>query len=128
MTEALRTAGLLLLLLFLCFILRSVGFKGAPLVATVGIVGIIGITASGIGRIFSHLTKNELIGDVIGETVSAALKLLGVGYVFGICADICRDLGEMGIASCALAVGRVEIFLLILPYIDELLGLVAELV
>lgn len=128
MSDSLRIAGLIFLLLFLTFVLRSVGFRGAALVATVGIIGVIGITASGIGRIFSHLTGSELIGDTVGETVSAALKLLGVGYVFGICADICRDLGELGIASCALAVGRVEIFLLILPYIDELLGLLRELV
>ncbi len=68
------------------------------------------------------------IADSAAEIIDGATKILGLGYVFGICSDVCRELGENGVANSILVVGRVEIFLATLPYLDTLLGLVRGLV
>ena len=68
------------------------------------------------------------IADSAAEIIDGATKILGLGYIFGICSDVCRELGENGVANSILVVGRVEIFLATLPYLDTLLGLVRGLV
>ena len=51
------------------------------------------------------------------------IKIMGVGYVFGIGADICRELGEGGVANALLGVGRVEILLICMPAFSEIFEL-----
>ena len=84
--------------------------------------------ASGLLRAVLHSVRD--IGAVAGlaEPVRAALKVLGLGYLYGICADVCRDLSEAGIAKAVEAVGRVEIVAVIMPYFEEIIKVGVELI
>ena len=50
----------------------------------------------------------------------SAIKVVGVGYCFGICSAVCEELGEKGIASMLTNVGKVETFLVVFPYFKEI--------
>lgn len=57
------------------------------------------------------------------EYLRTLWKAVGICYITGIAADICRDSGEQALASVAELWGRVSLLLLSLPMIDALLGL-----
>ncbi len=48
-------------------------------------------------------------------------KALGIALLTQICADICRESGESGLAGGVELTGKVEILLLCLPLMEELL-------
>ena len=55
------------------------------------------------------------------------LKALGIGMLTQVCADVCRDCGESGVANGVELLGKVEILLLCLPLIHHLLEVAQEL-
>jgi hypothetical protein len=63
----------------------------------------------------------------IADAADKAIRAVGLGYVFGFTSDICNSLGESTLASLVTAVGRVEIFLLALPYFVKTIELGMEL-
>ncbi len=127
MSEGMRLAAVPLILAFLVFMLREMGFRGAKPIAVVGITLLALAAAGRIGRLFEGLNFGG-ISETAGELTGAALKVVGVGYVFGFTADVCRDMGESCIASWVLAVGRVEILLLAMPYILRALELAGGMI
>ncbi len=56
----------------------------------------------------------------LSEPVRLVLKVLGVGYLTEIGADVCRELGAESLASRLSLFGRMEIFLLSLPSLEKL--------
>lgn len=50
-------------------------------------------------------------------------KAVGICYMTGIAADLCRDSGEQALASVAELWGRISLLLLTLPMMDSLLNL-----
>lgn len=144
MTPVMRVCAIALICAVLGLLLREAGFRGSRLVTLVGIVALLGIGASGLASILDFLTEvgadmstgsgtggaspGGEINAATGKIIDGATRIVGLGYVFGICSDVCRELGEIGVANSILVVGRVEIFLATLPYLDTLLGLVRGLV
>ncbi|MBP3437338.1 MAG: hypothetical protein J6K61_05480 [Clostridia bacterium] len=59
-------------------------------------------------------------GAGVSDAMKLVLKVLGVGYVSEIGAEICQELHGPLLASRLLFLGRVEIFLLCLPVLEEL--------
>ena len=59
-----------------------------------------------------------------GLYVGTLLKALGVAFLAQMCAGVCRDCGEAGIASWVEWVGKAQILLLSLPLMSEILGVV----
>ena len=55
------------------------------------------------------------------------LKALGIGMLTQVCADVCRECGESGVANGVELLGKVEILLLCLPLIHHLLEMAQEL-
>ncbi len=125
MSAALRVLGVCVIGTALTFLLREMGFRGAKLVSSVTIVVSLGFAAVGIERIISGLDITPF-GAEVSRAALLLLKIIGTGYLFGLVSDICRELGEGGIASAMLVVGRVEILLLILPTLGEIIGLGIE--
>ncbi len=114
-----------LLAAVLAFILSEYGYRGKKLFSVCCIVALLalglelfGEAASGIGSLVT------LAG--LGEAAGCAVKIVGAGYVFGIASDICRELGETGIATALITVGRLEIFVTVLPYIVKMVELGME--
>ena len=77
---------------------------------------------------FSDFLK--LFGDfeALGESALSILKIIGIGYIFGISSDVCRELGEAGISSALSLIGRFEAIAVALPFIAEIFSLALSLV
>jgi stage III sporulation protein AD len=114
MKEWIGAVAYALLSLVLGVLLRELGFKGSRLVFLIGTVGIVGAAALYAGRLFNSLS---VIGMDNSEYARAMLKIVGVGYVFGICSDICSELGENVLSTAVTLFGRVEIITLSLPFV-----------
>ncbi len=111
---------------FCALLLKTLGFRGAPvfvaLALSVMAIEIISRISSPLRSVISVL--NESGASDIAVT---AFKILGIGYLFGICTDICKELGEPNIAKFLEICGRVEIMTLVLPFLIEIIEMGAEL-
>lgn len=58
---------------------------------------------------------------VNSEYFAVSLKALGIGYVTGFIADVCRDSGQASLAAKAELAGKCAIFILSLPLIAAVL-------
>lgn len=126
MNGVLTGCGAALVGVFLSFILSAMGYRGGRLVSVAASVMLFMFAAGGIGEILSELSWiSDSAG--LGEIAEAALKIVGIGYVAGICYDICLDMGERGVASAVLTVGRVEILLVSTPVISDMLMLAVDM-
>lgn len=123
--NAIQICGGALLLACMCVVLRECGFGAYRTVAVVGCVVLLTAAVTRIGEIFGSL--GSALGGSTAELCDDVLRILGVGYVFGSCADVCRGVGENGIASAVETVGRVEILWLAVPALREILIMGAEL-
>ena len=107
-------------------VLDSLGFKSKGLFAALCALMIL----SALGDSLSGLLSSVLsIADRTGisEAASCALRVVGLGYVFGFTADLCASLGEGLIAKAVTLVGRVQIFLVAYPYFEKMVALGMEL-
>ncbi len=118
--------GAAMLLAVSALLLRNFGWRGAPVFAVLCIVVLLAESALGFEKIFSSLT-NIAESANISEAAAAALKITGIGYLFGICADVVRELGETGMAKVVEIVGRVEIIAVIFPFFEDILRVGVEL-
>ena len=119
-----RAIACALITLFLGILLRELGFKGNKLVLLLGTVSLIGYAVIGLGDMIATLP------GVLGENevyAVAMLKIVGVGYAFGVCSDICTELGESGLSGAVTLFGKVEIMILSLPFVKNILEKSLEL-
>ena len=56
------------------------------------------------------------------------LKMVGVGYAFGVCSDVCRELGETSLSGVVALLGRVEILVLSVPFVKRIIECSVELI
>ena len=117
MSDGIKAVAYVLIALFLGAVLRELGFKGAKLVTLVGTVSTVGVAAIYVSRLVSAIGE---LGPGSGEYAVAMLKIVGLGYVFGICADICTELGEGTLAGSVCLIGRLEILTVSLPFIKTI--------
>lgn len=119
--------GSVFILAVSAFLLRSFGWRGAPVFAVLCVVLILSDTTAKISDTFSPLL---LFSEDLGmkDSCEAALKILGLGYLYGISSDVIRELGENSIAKAVETVGRVEIIAVSLPYLEEIIRLGVELI
>jgi hypothetical protein len=119
--------GAALTLAVIVFLLREVNFRAAGVIAVIS-AALLLLRSVGI----YEKAKDALISlpDGISESgvFEAMLKVTGLTYLYGISADVCRDLGEAGISKALEAVGRVEIMLIAVPYVTEIIMLGSELI
>ncbi len=119
--------GAALTLAVIVFLLREVNLRAAGVIAVISAVLLL-IRAVGI----YEKAKDALavLPEAISESgvFEAMLKVTGLTYLYGISADVCRDLGETGISKALEVVGRVEIMLIAVPYVTDIIMLGSELV
>lgn len=125
MSEWMKVLAYALITLFLGILLRELGFKGSKLVLLLGMISIIGASVVYIGKIFSFLPGLD------GENKRYAvvmLKIIGVGYAFGVCSDVCAELGETSLSGAVVMFGRVEILMLSVPFVKMIIEKGIELI
>ena len=112
--------GEALILAFSAFLLKNLGWRGTPVFVSVAAILFIAEAEETLGYVFTSIEKIGKEAGIEGA-LSSAIKVLGLGYLFGICADVCRELGESGIAKATEVVGRVEIIAVVIPYFEEII-------
>ena len=117
MSDWVKVIAYVLITLFLGALLKELGFKGSKLVLLLGVVSVLGAVVIYIGKMLSFLPN---LSDDTKEYAVAMLKILGVGYAFGICSDICTELGEGTLAGSVCLIGRLEILTVSLPFIKTI--------
>ena len=118
----LNLLGIAILCASCAFLLRGLAWRAAPIFACLAAIFLLALCEGAVGEIVSSLSGIASRGDVT-EPVSVIIKIIGLGYLFGISADVCRELGEGGIAKALEAGGRVEIILISMPYLIKTLNL-----
>lgn len=119
--------GIALTALVLYVLLDAMGYRGARLLTLTATVMIYALAVSLIPELLSSI---ELISERtgIGETVRCAMRIIGIGYISGICYDASLDMGARGLASAVMTIGRIQMLLIVAPYVSEVIGLAAELI
>ena len=120
-----RVLAYAMITLFLGVVLKELGFKGTRLVILLGTVSLLGAFVLYIGELFDILPS---LDDDGREYAVAMLKMVGVGYAFGICSDVCRELGENTLGSTVALLGRAEILLISLPFVKRIIERGIELI
>ncbi len=118
--------AVLLLIAALSLILKNFGFRGAPVFVSVALVFVISCFDEGFITIKNTYTELISYAD-IGEYSSAAMKVVGIGYLSGISSDICREIGENGVAKCIAVISKLEIIGIAAPFLCQVVSLCAEL-
>lgn len=103
------------------YILKSLGSRTAVIFSALCTVLVLLEAVSGASGIFSSLAS--LMDGEYTDSIAVCLKVIGVGYIFGSAAEVCRLLSEEGVAKGVETVGRVEIILLVLPFVKEIIGM-----
>ena len=119
--------GAALTLAVIVFMLREVGFRGAPIIAVISALLLLIRSV----EIYGSLKDSILAlpeGALESGVLESMLKVTGLTYLYGISSDVCRDLGESGISRALEVAGRVEIALIAAPYIKEIIMLGSELI
>lgn len=122
-----RVLGIGLLAAVLGYVLSQLGFGGKRAFGALSFVIIIASLGTGIGEIVGEVGSFANASG-ISESCSVALKILFVGYVFGVCSDVAAELSETTVANALTVAGRVETVLLVLPYLSEVIALATEII
>ena len=68
------------------------------------------------------------VNDDVSRAVEIMLKALGISLLTHVCATVCRDAGEGGVAQYVELGGKLEIIILSLPLIKDITDLALELI
>ena len=110
----------------LAVLLGSLGFKSKGLFVTLTALLMLGVLQNDLSNIFGEIISfSESAG--ITDATKTALRVVGLGYVFGFTSEICLSLGEPLIASVVTAAGRVQLLVVVYPYIRDVVKLGVEL-
>ena len=79
-----------------------------------------------ISPLLSYLRLFDGI-EAAQEWIALPLKALGIALLTQLCSDICRESGESGLSTGVELVGKLEILLLCLPFMEEILAIAKDL-
>ena len=117
--------GLALICLICSVIMKNLGSKATPVLISVVVVGVIRMYGESLAELVGGLFS--LADSTDGSLyIATAIKILGVGYVGGICSDVCRELGEGGLAGAVTLAARLETLVLTFPFIEKIMESVIE--
>ncbi len=116
-----------ILLAVVAYVLSQLGFRGTRAFVALSLVAILLAVSVSVGESVSEMGR---IGELakMSAVAKPALKIVFLGYLFGICADIATELGESGIANALMIGGRIEMLLVTLPYINDIVELAVDLI
>lgn len=123
----LKIVGAGLLLAFTSSVLSAMGFKCGRVLSVLGFLLLLTSVGDGISQLIKPvLGMCDTVG--ISEAAKCALKVVGMGYLFGICSEVTGELGEPLVAKGLLTAGRIEMLLIAAPYFTGIFKLGAELI
>ena len=115
--SALELCAMALVLAVSLYLLSRLGLRDVGAYAAVGGTLLLSGVARPLGEAVSTLLPlAEGVGE---EAIASVSKALSLGYLTGLCADLCEDLGQTGVSRALIFGGRAMIFSLSVPYIRE---------
>lgn len=130
MALVLRASGIALAALAAVMVLRGASSGFAVFVKVGALVLLFGMAVSELSSGIGDL--RGIIFDIIdgnsftGRAISVMLKALGIALLGRICADICKECGENGLAQGVESVSGIVIFSLSLPILSEILSFASD--
>ncbi|MBO7303281.1 MAG: stage III sporulation AC/AD family protein [Clostridia bacterium] len=125
MALVLRASGIALSALAVILVLRGTSGVFATLVKVGAVVLLFGMALAELSSGLADI-KDAVSGIVDGDSftgraISVMLKALGIALVGRVCADICKECGEQGLAQGVESVSGIVIFSLSVPILSEIL-------
>jgi hypothetical protein len=100
------------------YLLGRLGLRDVGAYAAVGATFLIAAVAPSLKDAVTSLLP---LADGVGEDALVSVtKALSLGYLTGLCADLCEDLGQTGVSRALIFGGRAMIFSLSVPYFVRL--------
>jgi stage III sporulation protein AD len=131
MALILKGAGIAFIALIALLLLRETSGRFSVLIKIGTVVLLFALIIGELAVVFG-----ELLGDIrdvisqdefLNSSVSVMLKALGVALIGKICADVCKECGENGIAEGVEMLSGVVILSLSLPMLSKILGFASEM-
>ena len=123
--NALSFVGLGMLLAFSFYLLSTLGARSATLYLALSSVFLFATVSEPYfeaARLLFSLPTNT----ATHEAVRVVSKALALGYLFGMSADLCENLGAPSLSKALVFGGRMLIFNLAIPYLTRLISLATE--
>lgn len=123
--------GFAIFAVIVIMILRKESPESAVTLRMVVGVGLAIAAVSALTPVISYVRElGESLGvnDDVSRAVEIMLKALGISFLTHVCATVCRDAGEGGIAQYVELGGKLEIVILSLPLIKDITFLALELI
>ncbi len=125
MSLLIQYVGVGILLAVLGFLLREIGFRGAPLFGVMAITTLYIVVISRVETIIGSLNEiSTLLGA--SELFLVATRIIGIGYITSLSSEMCKEIGDIGVARAVEMLGRVEILAVSIPYAVRIVELVAK--
>ena len=124
--DVLRVFAVGLLLAITAVLLKDLGWRGAAVFSAFALVALLSLCTDGLLSLSGALAALSEHA-ALSEAAEAVLKITGVAFLMGVTADVCRELGEPGVARGVMIAGRVEMLCIALPYLEEIIVLGVEL-
>ena len=126
----LRVSGIAIAALVLLFVLRGTSGNFVAFVKVSAVILLFGMIVLELSE--SIVSVRALISTFIdadsfvGISLSVMVKALGIALIGRLCADICRECGESGLAQCVETAAGVVILSLSMPILSEILNFASD--
>lgn len=121
----LRSVGIAVIALIALAVLKNFSDGLSSLVRVGAVLLLFGIVifelADTVGALKDIFFSVGTLEPAVAEMIGVMLKALGIALISRLCADVCRECGENGIAQGVETVAGVLILSLSLPIITEIL-------
>ena len=118
----LKICGAAILSAIFILILKKSGSDSVPLLKIAAVILLCGTCVMAFSPIIEYMRSlSDAVGSLLSvSAISVLLKALCVAFLTYICASVCRECGEGGIAYFVELAGKGEIILLSLELIGEI--------
>ena len=119
--EIFKILAICIITAVLAVVLKQQKGEYALMVALAGGTVVILYIIKGVLSPIEYINEKLLKSGINTQYFAVALKALGISYVTGFIADICRDSGQASLASKAELAGKCAIFIISVPLIGAVL-------
>ena len=125
----LKICGAAILCVIFILILKKSGSDSVPLLKIAAIILLCGVCSVAIAPVIEYMQSlSDSVGTISSISVmSVLLKAMCIAFLSYLCASVCRECGEGGIAYFVELAGKGEIILLSLELIGEIFDMTEKI-
>ena len=126
--EVMRIVGIGLIGAILSILLRNSKPEFSMLIPVVVSFTVLACAMPYLIRITEELSRMASSAGINSSYMRIVIKVIGISYLVGITAELCKDAGENAIAAKIELGGKLIILAMAIPIINSLLNLVKEII